>query len=149
MAYKAHDQGGTRGIWRRCCHSCVFAPSLAPRSSATVSPWSDVASLVRTREQAVTTIRLFAVMRDTIAEPVSWWRGAAQALPDVAPDQWRDLRERRFDEQGRAELLMRLLKRIALDPVKRADALLALDVHVAYLRAEFGVGEGDEHGRAA
>jgi hypothetical protein len=86
-------------------------------------------------------VRLFRYMRDQIGEPVSWWR--TEELPDLTEADWRRVTARDFSVNDRYYVLMRGLKPIALDPAKRAEALLSLDVHIAYLCAQFGVGEGD------
>ena len=105
--------------------------------------WSDIVSIVATRDQAVATIGLFVALRDTIGAPLSWWRCEAERLPDMTAEDWKRVEARDFSVASRSELLMRSLKPIALDPSKRADTLLALDVHITYLRAQFGISEGD------
>jgi hypothetical protein len=103
--------------------------------------WSNVVSLIASRHEAAATVRFFTCLRETIAEPTSWWRTAAEYLPDVTPEEWRRIKARECSVETRSALLLRSLKPIALDPTKRADALLALDVHIAYLRAQFGLTE--------
>jgi hypothetical protein len=100
-----------------------------------------VVTSVRTRDQAEATIRFFGFIRDVIVESPRRGRTPAAALPSVTPEDSRRWAAGEFSGDAKANAIMRALKVIALDPDSRADTLLALDAHTAYLRGRFRLPE--------
>ena len=104
------------------------------------TPWgfsSQVVALVETPEQAAATIRFFSFIRRVIV--ASPRRGATTAgLPaHVTPDDSNRWARNDFTDGEQAAVIVRALQAIAFEPAGRADTLLSLDVHGAYLRASF------------
>lgn len=100
-----------------------------------------VVTLVRTRDQAEATIRFLGFIRKTIVGAPRRGMVATPAPPGISPDEARRWAVGGLGDVERAALLMRALEQIALDPDGRADALLALDSHMACLRGSFNLGE--------
>jgi hypothetical protein len=100
-------------------------------------PWNfsgRVVALVQSREQAEATIRFFGFLRTVIL--ASPQRG--QAIDAAPPRISLDDSSRWARGEFSADVLLRALQAIAFEPAGRADTLLALDVHSAYLRGTFG-----------
>lgn len=102
-----------------------------PAASDNVPPestwgWSEVVALVRTREEAEATIGLLTATRGLIACSVDVWE---TEVANLAANTW--------NRPFKHERVIRALKVIATHPAKRAEALLALDAHIACLRGEF------------
>jgi hypothetical protein len=100
-----------------------------------------VVRLVQTREQADATIRFFGFIRDVIVDSPRHETTAASVPLRVTladSEQW-VAGEFQGDEQAR--VIMRALKVIARDPEARADTLLSLEAHMAYLRGSFDLTE--------
>jgi hypothetical protein len=98
-----------------------------------------VVGFIRTREQAEATIRFFGFIRKTIvASPSRALTPIAVPLPITPEDSHRWAAGELGDVAG-AEVLLRALRQIAYDPATRADTLLSLDAHTAYLCGSFGL----------
>jgi len=90
--------------------------------------------LSHTRAAAVQAIGLFESMRGMLEQAPE--TGAGQLAPasehrGCAPTMRAEI----------AELVLRDLETIAVNPTARATALVYLDVHIAQLRASFGIGQ--------
>jgi hypothetical protein len=98
-------------------------------------------NLIRTREQAEATVRFFAVIRKTIVTSPAMGGSTTDPQPRVTSYDAQRWASSELDGDERVEVITRALRVIALDPVGRADTLLALDAHTAYLCGSFGVPE--------
>jgi hypothetical protein len=100
-----------------------------------------VVTSVRTRDQAEATIRFFGFIRDVILDSPRRGTTTAAARPSITPEDSRQWAAGEFSGDAKANAIMRALRVIALDADGRADTLLALDAHTAYLRGRFRLPE--------
>ena len=100
-----------------------------------------VVRFIRTREQAEATIRFFGFVRKVIvASPLAGIATLNGPVYVTAADSTR-WAAGDFSGSEQADVILRALRAIALDPAGRADTLLSLDVHTAYLRGSFDLAE--------
>jgi hypothetical protein len=100
-----------------------------------------VVRYIRTREQAEATIRFFRFIRKTIVASPRRGMTPAPIPRRITPEDSRRWAGGELSGVAGAEVLKRALEQIALDPDGRADTLLALDAHIAYLCGSFGLSE--------
>jgi hypothetical protein len=93
-----------------------------------------VVTFVETHEQAQATIRFLGFIRKVIIGSPQRGPASATAPPQVTPEDADRWARGEFSH----EVLLRALRAIAFEPAGRADTLLALDVHIAYLHGSFG-----------
>jgi hypothetical protein len=100
-----------------------------------------IVTLVSTREQAEATIRFCGFIRKTIVASPRRGPTTAPVPPRITVEDSRRWAGGELSGVAGAEVLKRALEQIALDPDGRADTLLALDAHIAYLCGSFGLPE--------
>lgn len=98
-----------------------------------------VVRLVVTRDQAEATIRFFGCIRQVIAASPRFEPTAAPVRPFVTPDDSNRWASGEVSGDEKPDVIVRALRTIALDPAARADTLLSLDAHIAYLCGSFGL----------
>ncbi|HLZ26770.1 MAG TPA: hypothetical protein VKV73_05555 [Chloroflexota bacterium] len=112
-----------------------------PGDPAPETSWGfsgQVVRLVATRDQAAATIRFFGCIRKVIAASPRHRGTTTPGAAYVTPEDARRWAQGELGAAEQTDTIVRALKAIALDPAGRADTLLALDVHIAYLRGKFG-----------
>jgi hypothetical protein len=100
-----------------------------------------VVALVRTRDQAAATIRFFGYIRKFIVASPLRGQATATAPAPVSPEDSKRWSMGGFSGDEKTDVIVRALRVIAFDPAGRADTLLSLDVHIAYLCGSFGLAE--------
>jgi hypothetical protein len=100
-----------------------------------------VVTFIRTREQAEATIRFFGFIRKTIVSSPRRGMTPAPIPAGITPEDSRRWAVGELSGVEGARVLVRALKQIALNPDGRADTLLALDAHIAYLCGSFDLRE--------
>ncbi len=94
--------------------------------------WSRLVSECATPKKAVRTIELLAVIRGALTVSPKAWDTVTQLTREELP-----LRPPVANAQD-AAYSIRCLKGVAVDPTRRAEATIAMAIHVAHLRGRFG-----------
>jgi hypothetical protein len=130
------------GSRRRRMMSIRGAPGTRPGDPPSETSWGfsgQVVRLVLTRDQAEATIRFFSCIRKSIAASPKLGEASRTVPPLVTPEDSQRWAMGELSAAEQADAIMRALKAIALDPAGRADTLLSLDAHIAYLCGRFAL----------